>query len=118
MDKGCVLCEIQTKVLCTVRTNVRLQGVCHGSGAEGRFRARSGHIGWWAHCHWDGFTAIRFSSPLPCHLCYTFGFLSKAITGPAGKTIKCDALSEIDEHLEWKVVPFHSFQRVNHLILV
>ena len=77
MEKGCAVCEIQTKILYTVRTNVPLQGVCHGSGAEGRFRVRSGQVGWWAHCHWDGFSPVRFSPPLPFHPRSTFSFLSK-----------------------------------------
>jgi len=77
MDKGCVLCEIQTKILYTVGTNVCFQGVCHGWGAEGRFPARSGQVEWWAHCHWDGFSPVRFSAPLPFHLCFTFGSPSK-----------------------------------------
>jgi hypothetical protein len=110
MDKGCVLCEIQTKILYTVGTNVRLQDVCDGSGAEGRFRDRSGHVGWWAHCHRYGFSPVRYSPLLPFHRCSTFGFLSKAAcnrTSWQNQQMWC--LPEIDERLERRVLPFYAF---------
>jgi hypothetical protein len=78
MDKGCVLCEIQTDILYTVRTNVRLQDVCHGSGAEGWFRSQSGYVGWWASFTGPGFFPIRFSPPMSFFACSYFGYLSKA----------------------------------------
>jgi hypothetical protein len=73
-----MFCEIQTEILYAVRTNVRLQGVYHGWGAEGRFQAQTGHVGWWASITGTGFSPVRFTPLMSFYSCSYFGYLSKA----------------------------------------